>query len=317
MTVPAISIVCPMYHEAGNLPALMERLLPVLTALTSDWEIVLVDDGSSDETFAIASHYAQHNSRIRALQFSRNFGKEIAIACGLHHSRGQVVVLMDADLQHPPEMIPALIAKWQEGFDMVYGVRTSRNTDSAARRIISRIFYHVFSFVSSTNLPQGAGDFRLMNRKVVGALNALPERTRFTKGLYSWVGFRSTGVPFEIEVRNAGASHWNLRRLLSLAVDGITAFSVMPLRVWTYIGLAVSSVAFIYALYILIHTLIYGADVAGFPTLIISVMMLSGIQLMSLGVLGEYIGRIFTEVKARPMYIVAVDTATIQEHAPQ
>lgn len=311
-----LSIVCPMYNEGENLHALFARLFPVLESLTPAWELVLVDDGSADESFAIAAQAAQTEPRIRALKFSRNFGKEIAIAAGLHHARGQVTVLMDADLQHPPEVIPQLIAQWQNGYDMVYGVRQSRDTDSALRRFVSRMFYKVFSYVSNTNLPEGAGDFRLMSRKIVDALNMMPERNRFTKGLYSWVGFKHIGVPFEIEERLSGQSHWGFRKLLGLAIDGITAFSSMPLRVWTYIGLIVSLIAFVYAMVILTQTLLYGADVPGFPTIVVSVMMLSGIQLLSLGVLGEYLGRIFTEVKGRPLYLIAEDTACTPPPAP-
>ncbi len=310
---PAISVVIPMHNEAGNLDALFERLKPVLEALSPQWEVVLVDDGSLDNSYALAGLMALKDPRIRAIKLSRNFGKEIAIACGLHHARGGVVVLMDADLQHPPELIPEFVKKWQEGFDMVYGIRADRHTDGYIRRKITLAFYKIFSYVSNTNLPQGAGDFRLMSRKVVDALNQMGERTRFTKGLYSWVGFNTTGIEFDMNERNAGVSQWGFKKLLGLAIDGITAFSTMPLRMWTYVGVSISSFAFLYALLIMIRTLIYGSDTAGFPTLIVSIMLLSGIQLISLGVLGEYLGRIFTEVKARPMYLVAEDTASPTE----
>lgn len=302
---PDLSVVVPMHNEARNVDLLFRRLLSVLEGLDMTFEVVCVDDGSRDTTVAILEDWNRREPRIRAVSFSRNFGKEIGIAAGLDHARGRAVILMDADLQHPPEVIPEFIAKWREGYAMVYGVRRDRSTDGALRRMLSRGFYKLFASLSPTDLPEGAGDFRLMDRKVVDALGSVTERTRFTKGLYAWVGFKQTGVLFDVEERaDGGASRFNLRRLLAFAIDGIAAFSTLPLRVWTLVGLAVSAFAFIFAAIILTRTVIYGADVPGFASLIVSVSFFSGIQLITLGVLGEYVGRIFVEVKGRPLYIV-------------
>jgi glycosyltransferase involved in cell wall biosynthesis len=218
-------------------------------------------------------------------------------------------MLMDADLQHPPEAIPEFLAKWYEGFEVIYGVRRTRETDGPVRRLASRVFYRLFRTFSPIELPRGAGDFRLFDRKALDALNRLGERVRFTKGLYSWIGFRQTGIPFEVAEREQGTSSFNARRLFGLAFDGLTAFTMMPLRIWSYIGLAVSIFAFAYALIFLTRTILFGVDVPGYPSLIISVMFFSGIQLLSLGVLGEYLGRIFIEVKGRPLYFVAEEIA--------
>jgi glycosyltransferase involved in cell wall biosynthesis len=302
---PDLSVVVPMHNEARNIDALFRRLLPVLEGLDMTFEVVCVDDGSRDATMAILEDWNRREPRVRAVSFSRNFGKEVGIAAGLDHARGRAVVLMDADLQHPPEVIPEFVAKWREGHAMVYGVRRDRATDGALRRFLSRGFYKLFAALSPTDLPEGAGDFRLMDRKVVDALGAVTERTRFTKGLYAWVGFKSAGVTFDVEERaDGGASRFNLKRLVSFAIDGIAAFSTLPLRVWTVVGLVVSAFAFLYAAVILTRTLFMGVEVPGFASLIVSVMFFAGIQLVTLGVIGEYIGRIFVEVKGRPLYIV-------------
>jgi glycosyltransferase involved in cell wall biosynthesis len=302
---PDLTVVAPMFEESANLERLFARLVPVLEATGLAFEILCVDDGSSDDTMAKLEAEAAREPRLRALRLSRNFGKEVAIAAGLRHARGRAVVVIDADLQHPPELIHAFLARWREGYAMVYGVRRDRATDGALRRLLTRAFYGLFDAVSPTRLPPGAGDFRLLDRRVVDALNAITERNRFTKGLYAWVGFKSVAVEFDVEERaDGGRSRFSARRLLSFAIDGITAFSTWPLRVWTYVGLAVSAFAMLYAAAFLARTILYGADVPGFPSLIVSVMFFAGVQLITLGVLGEYIGRIFVEVKGRPLYVV-------------
>ena len=312
-TKPELSVIVPMHNEAANLVPLLDRLIPVLEAIDPRFEILFVDDGSRDDSFELVRQLYAKEPRLRAIALSRNFGKEVALAAGLAHARGRAVVLMDGDRQHPPELINAFVAKWREGFHMVYGVRRDRETDSALRRWFSDGFYHLFAALSPTQLPRGAGDFRLLDRKAVDALNLIRERTRFTKGLYSWIGFKAVGVEFDVEERaDGGGSRWNARRLFSFALDGITAFSTLPLRVWSYVGVVISAFALLLALYFIAETLIWGIAVPGFPSLIVSVMFFAGVQLITLGVLGEYIGRIFVEVKQRPLFLVSDEIGSAQ-----
>ncbi len=299
-----IAVVVPVYNEAENIPRLLERLTPLLERVASSHRIVFVDDGSRDNTIEAirAANEADHN--VTAVSFSRNFGKEIAIAAGLDNAEADAVVIMDADLQHPPEVIEQFVAKWREGYQNVYGARVDRDTDSVVRRVFSKRFYKMFAALGETSLPEGAGDFRLLDRQCVLALRAMGERARFSKGLYAWIGFKSIGVPFQVAERASGESKFSYRKLTRFALDGLMSFSTMPLKVWTYIGTAISAFSMLMALRFLISTAIYGVDVPGFASLIVSVMFLGGVQLLSLGVLGEYIGRIFAEVKRRPLYLV-------------
>ena len=299
-----LSLVIPAFNEAGNLPALLARVVPLLDRLSKDWELIFVDDGSSDDTFAHIAAAHVKDARIRCVSFSRNFGKEIAIAAGLDAARGDAVVIMDADLQHPPEMIEKFMELWREGYDVVYGQRIDRQTDSWARRAFTAVFYHLFASFGETPLPDGAGDFRLLDRKAVNALRLMGERARFSKGLYAWIGFKAIGVPFEVSDRITGSSKFGFSRLISFAFDGIASFSTVPLRVWTYIGALVSGFALVMAASVVINTLIYGIDVPGYATIVVSITFFAGIQLLSLGIIGEYIGRIFAEVKRRPLYLV-------------
>lgn len=302
---PELSVIVPVFNEGENVNLLVEKLSPVLDGCVTSWEVLFVDDGSRDDTLPRIRALAEGNPRLRAVSFSRNFGKEIAIAAGLDHAHGRAVVIIDADLQHPPETIATFVAKWREGFDMVYGQRVDRSTDGAARRWLTEKFYSVFERFGETALPEGAGDYRLMDRKVVESLRRMGERARFSKGLYAWVGFRSIGIPFEVQDRVHGQSKFSYRKLTSFAFDGLASFSTLPLKVSTYIGTIISSFAILYALFFAIKTAFVGADVPGFPSLIVSVMFFSGIQLVFLGIIGEYVGRIFAEVKRRPLYIVA------------
>jgi|DewCreStandDraft_4_1066084.scaffolds.fasta_scaffold00035_57 glycosyltransferase involved in cell wall biosynthesis len=299
-----LSVIVPMRNEARNLGALLDRLRPVLDRLGLPAEVICVDDGSTDATAAMLKLAHAADQRIKAISLSRNFGKEVALAAGLHEARGRAAVLMDADLQHPPELIERFVALWREGYEMVYAQRRDRNADGPLRRWLSTAFYRLFAIVGQTELPPGAGDFRLLDRKVIDALNTIEERTRFTKGLYSWVGFRQVGVPYDVADRADGRSRFNLLTLWRHAVDGITAFSTIPLRVWSYLGLLVSSVALGYGCYMVVRTLLYGTDLPGYPSLMVAIMLLSGVQLVGLGVMGEYVGRIFAEVKRRPLYLV-------------
>jgi polyisoprenyl-phosphate glycosyltransferase len=301
-----LSIVVPMLNEERGLEALVQKLKPVLDATGMSWEVVFIDDGSRDRTRDILRRLNRDDPRLKAVAFSRNFGKERAVAAGLKSAKGDAVVLMDADLQHPPEIIPQFIAKWREGYDIVYGQRDDRETDGVARRTFSKAFYGAFKAMSGTTLPDGAGDFRLLDRRAVDAMNRFSERVRFNKGLYAWIGFPSVGVTFHVPPRFDGTkSRFKPRALVRFALDGLVSFTTMPLRVWSYVGVIVSGLSFAYILGFLIKMLIWGGGAAGFPTLIIAILFLGGIQLISLGVIGEYLGRMYEEVKGRPLYIVA------------
>ncbi len=300
-----LSIVIPVFNEGPNVAPLCARLRPVLDRITGSWEIVFVDDGSGDDTVARIADENARDGRVGAVSFSRNFGKEIAIAAGLDHARGRAVVIMDADLQHPPEVIETFVERWREGYVMVYGQRTDREGEGPVKRGFASAFYRLFERFGETSLPEGAGDFRLIDRKGVEVLRVLGERARFSKGLYAWIGFKATGVPYVVAQREHGTTKFSFRKLFRFAFDGITSFSTMPLRVWTYVGGVVSALAFAAALFFAIRTVTFGSDVPGYPSLIVSIMFFSGIQLISLGVIGEYIGRIFAEVKRRPLYVVA------------
>jgi glycosyltransferase involved in cell wall biosynthesis len=302
---PKLSVVIPVHNESANIAPLCERLLPVLERIDPAWEAIFVDDGSRDETWSLVKDLSRREPRIGAVSFSRNFGKEIAIAAGLDHARGDAVVIMDADLQHPPEMIEAFVERWKQGYDMVYGQRTDRSDETRTRRGFAHLFYRWFSQFGEVGLPEGAGDFRLIDRKGVEVLKTLGEKARFSKGLYAWIGFKGTGVPFVVEERRFGATKWSFRKLVRFAFDGIAAFSTVPLRIWTYLGFVISFLSIATAIFFFIRTMLFGTDLPGFPSLIVSIMFFSGIQLMSLGVIGEYVGRIFAEVKRRPLYVVA------------
>lgn len=303
--IPEISVAIPVFNEAQNLRALVARLVPTLEATVSSFEIVFVDDGSSDATLEVLRELHAADSRLTALSFSRNFGKEIAIAAGLDHARGKAVVLMDADLQHPPETIAAFVAKWREGYKNVYGQRRDRATDPKLRTLFTTLYYALFDRFGDTPLPRGAGDFRLLDRQAIDALGKMRERARFSKGLFAWIGFKSIGVPFEVEERAAGSSKYSYAKLLRFALDGIMSFSSVPLKVWAYVGMGISAFALAMAAYYFIRTVLYGVDVPGYASLIVSIAFFGGIQLFSLGVLGEYIALIFAEVKRRPLYLVA------------
>lgn len=306
--IPVLSVVIPLYNESGSLGLLHQRLSAALDTLPVEVgrrELVFVDDGSRDTTFAEVAMLRTQDANVKAIRFARNFGKEAAMAAGLRAASGDVVVLMDGDLQHPPELIPEMVAHWQQGASMVTAVRRSRDTDPWLRRQLSRAFYSLFKRVSEVALAEGGGDFRLFDRAVVDAINSLPERTRFMKGITSWVGFRQVEVDFEPAERAAGASAWSMLRLVRYAVDGLSTFSTLPLRVWSLVGLVMAAISGLYGGWLVVRTAIWGIDVPGYASIMVAVLFLSGIQLISLGVLGEYVGRIFTEVKARPLYLVA------------
>jgi glycosyltransferase involved in cell wall biosynthesis len=303
--MPELSIILPFHNESASVHHLLARLYPVLGQLGLSYEIICVDDGSSDNTFATLVHERQFDQRLKVVRFARNFGKETALTCGLHMAKGRAAITMDSDLQHPPEVIPELLKKWREGYEIVYATRASRKTDSLQHRLCSRAFYAVFRMIADIQMPEGAGDFCLIDRKAIDAINAMPERNRFMKGLTAWVGFKQGTVPFEVGLRDSGHSHWNFFRLIRFAFDGLSAFSTLPLRIWTWCGALVSFAAMAYAFYLILDTLIYGVSVPGFASLMVGILFLGGLQLLSLGFIGEYMARIFTEVKARPLYFVS------------
>jgi len=304
LRTPSISCVVPAFNEAQNLPRLLPVLIDQLRLLTNSWEIVIIDDGSSDTTLATLQPWL-NGPGVVCLALSRNFGKEAALGAGLDHARGDVVITLDADLQHPVELLAPMLTSWREGSDMVYAVRADRSAESALKRLGARVFYSLMRFGSSIEIPPHAGDFRLMDRCVVDALCALPERTRFMKGLYAWVGYRSSAIEFTPPPRLAGNSGFGVRALFSLAASGITAFSNLPLRLASALGFVLAFIAIAYGMWVMIDHFINGGDVAGWATIVVGLMFFSGVQLLFIGVLGEYLGRVYEEVKLRPRYIVA------------
>jgi glycosyltransferase involved in cell wall biosynthesis len=301
---PFVSVVVPAFNEEANLRRLLPRLAGFLAQRLKAWEIVLVDDGSRDGTEAVIDEWVALCPQFRALQLSRNFGKEAALTAGLEASRGEVVVQLDADLQHPHELLDTMLARWRDGADVVYAVRADRRDESWLKRLGSRAFYRMVRGTERFQLPPDAGDFRLMDRAVVDALLQLPERNRFMKGLYAWVGFRAEPLPYVPAPRAQGASHFSPMRLLRFSLDGITGFTTWPLRVVSVVGAALAALAFLYGGYLTVHYLLHGADVPGWTTVVDLVLLFAGIQMLSIGVLGEYVARIFEEVKQRPLYVV-------------
>lgn len=300
----SISIVIPVYNEAESLSALLARLKPVLEEVGLAWEILFVNDGSRDATLEglRAAHAA--DERVTYISLSRNFGKEAALTAGLHHARGDAVVPMDADLQDPPELLPEMVRLWQGGYKVVLATRRSREGEGAFKRFTAYEFYRLMSRVSTIHIPENTGDFRLMDRQVVEAIRHLPERTRFMKGLFAWVGFTTAQIYYDRPPRAHGAPKQSLRRLWQLAKDGIFSFTTLPLRITTYLGAMISLLAVVYALFLVARTLVHGVDVPGYASLMTAVLLLGGLQLLSLGILGEYIGRIYREAKQRPVFVV-------------
>jgi len=303
---PAITCVVPAYNEAENLGLLLTGLTAQLAELTDRWEVIVIDDGSRDATPAAMAPWvaAPAPPGVRYVRLSRNFGKEAALTAGIDRAVGDVVLLMDADLQHPASLVPEMVTAWQQGADMVCAARASRADESWRKRIGTAIFYRLVNHNSPVPIPVDAGDFRLMDRRVVDALKALPERNRFMKGLYAWVGFHNVIIPYVPAERHAGVSTFSLRSLSKLAFTGVTAFTNAPLRLWSGIGVVVALGALAFGAWIVMAYFLYGADVPGWATLVCGMMFFSGVQLLSIGILGEYVGRIFDEVKQRPVYLV-------------
>ena len=296
-------MVVPAFNEATGLAVFHDRLLRAMAEVAS-WEVVYVNDGSTDLTLSVMEALHQADGRVAVVSLSRNFGKEIAVTAGLDHAAGEAVVIIDADLQDPPEVIPALIAGWRGGFDMVCAKRRSRAGETWLKRRTARGFYRLMQRMGDLKMPEDTGDFRLMSRLVVDAVRQLREQHRFMKGLFAWVGYKTTYVLYDREPRYDGRSKWNYWTLWNLALEGITSFTVMPLKLATYVGLAVALLSVIYAVQVIVKTLLIGNPVAGYPSLVTIVLFLGGVQLMFLGVIGEYLGRIFNETKQRPLYLV-------------
>jgi glycosyltransferase involved in cell wall biosynthesis len=299
-----LSVVIPAYNEAPGLPELHRRLATVLDGIGEPWEALYVNDGSRDATLAVLRQMREADRHVAIVNLSRNFGKEVATTAGLDHARGQAIVVIDADLQDPPEVIPDLVTAWREGFDMVYAQRRERHGDTTVKRATAALFYRMMQRMGRVPLPPNAGDFRLMSRRAVDALLRMREHHRFMKGLFAWIGFPTRAVLYDRAPRHAGETKWNYWKLWNFALEGITSFTVMPLKVATYLGLAVALFAAIYGGVIVVRTLLFGTSVPGYPSLMAVVLFLGGAQLMTLGVIGEYLGRVFNETKNRPLYFV-------------
>jgi glycosyltransferase involved in cell wall biosynthesis len=287
-----LSVVVPLYNEELNIDYLFERLVTVLSRLNMKYEIICVNDGSKDNTLERLIEYHHQNPEIKVVNLS------------LDYANGNAVVPIDADLQDPPELIAELVEKWREGYDVVYATRRSREGESWVKRFTANVFYRTLDSISSVPIPRDTGDFRLLDRRVVDALKQMPERNRFMKGLFAWVGFKQTSVLYDRPSRYKGETTWNYWQLWNLAIDGFTSFSFIPLKVWSYIGLLVAMPSFFYATFLVIRTLIFGVDFPGYASIMVAILFLGGVQLVSLGIIGEYIGRVYEEVKRRPLYLV-------------
>ena len=300
----ALSIVVPAYNEEDVLPIFHARLLASLKNVEGGWEIVYVNDGSKDGTLRILKELQAAHAAVGVAALSRNFGKEAAMSAGLMLARGNAVILIDSDLQDPPELIPAMLEAWRQGADVVNMRRRSRQGETWFKKASAHWFYRVINGLSEVPIPEDVGDFRLLSRRAVEALNQLPERNRFMKGLFAWIGYRQVTIDYDRHARAAGETKWPYLKLLNFAIEGITGFSVIPLRLASYAGFLTAFVAFIYALVMLVKTLTLGDSVKGFPTLILAILILGGLQLMAMGIIGEYLGRLFMESKRRPLYLL-------------
>jgi polyisoprenyl-phosphate glycosyltransferase len=298
------SAIIPVYNEAEVVPALYWRLTRIMEGLGELYEIIFVDDGSRDDSPALLRELWEKDTRVKFLSLSRNFGHQIAITAGLDHSSGQAVIVMDADLQDPPELIPQLIEQWRKGFDLVFAVRQQRRGDGLFKRATAALFYRIFRYLSATDIPMDAGDFRLMSRRAVEALKVIRERNRFIRGLAGWIGFPQTSVPFVRDVRQAGETKYSLKTMVRFAFNGIISFSLVPLQLAGYFGFVVSATSFVYLAYAVWLKLFTDRVVLGWTSVMVAMLFLGGVQLISLGIIGEYLGRIYEEVKQRPLYII-------------
>lgn len=301
---PMLSVVVPMYNEEEGVDIFFARLVPVLAAVTPDFEIICVDDGSTDNTLKLLHRHHERDKRIKLISLSRNFGKDTALSAGLDFTRGEAVIPIDADLQDPPELIAQMVGKWREGFEVVYARRSDRGTDDMQKRMSAGMFYRIHNWLADVAIPDNTGDFRLMDRRVVEALRSLPEKTRFMKGLFAWVGFRQTSVEYARQPRAAGTTKWRYWKLWNFALDGITGSSTVPLRIWTYFGIGVALCTLAYAFGLFVYTVLFGNDVPGYASMMVAVLFLGSMNIIATGILGEYVGRIYSEVRNRPLYLV-------------
>ncbi len=299
-----ISVVTPCFNEAGSLAEFVSRVAAVLRPVGQRFEIVFVNDGSTDETLLEMSALAEKDDEISVVNLTRNFGKEIALTAGLAHAVGDAVVVIDCDLQDPPELILAFVDSYRQGYDIAYGRRTQRNGDTWLKKVTARQFYRLMRSLGPVQLPENVGDFRLISRRAVDALLRLPEAHRFMKGLFAWIGYPSVAVDYVRQPRFSGQTKWNYGKLFNLSIEGVTSFTTIPLRLTTYLGFTIATIAFLGGASYLLRTLFYGEEVRGFPTLFLTVLLLGGTQLMALGVIGEYLGRVFNETKQRPLFLV-------------
>jgi len=299
-----ISIVVPVFNEQDVILEFHRRLSIVIDQLAVPAEIIYVNDGSSDHTLSILTTLQTQDNRVGLINLSRNFGKEIALTAGLDHVSGQAAIVIDADLQDPPELIPELIREWKNGYDVVYAQRSTRNGDSLAKRATAYLFYRLIQKVSRVSIPADTGDFRLLSRRALSSLKQLREQHRFMKGLFAWIGYPQKAVPYQRDPRFAGTTKWNYWKLWNFALEGITSFTTAPLKIASYLGLISALGAFFYGIYIVLLTMSSGNSVPGYPSLLVVILFFGGVQLFSIGVLGEYLGRMFDETKNRPIYIV-------------
>ena len=307
---PELSVIVPVKDEEDAIKVFVARVSTVLDGLHGgdgaalSWEILFVDDGSRDASLAAILEANGRDGRIVGVSLSRNFGKEAALSAGLDHARGAAVIPIDVDLQDPPEVIEQMLQKWRDGHDVVYGVRRNRELDSLPKRLTADLYYRAHNRLSHDKIPEHAGDFRLLDRKVVDIIRRMPERNRFMKGLFAWSGFKQAAVEYDRAERSLGQTKFNYWKLWELAIDGITSASTLPLRIWSYLGGAFALLGLAYAVFVTVRTLLFGADVRGYPSMMVAILFFGGLQLLSLGILGEYVGRILVEVKQRPIYVV-------------
>ena len=299
-----IAIVIPAYNEEDNVEIAYKRLKEVLDSTNYDYELIFVDDGSKDNTLSKLLELYEKDKKVKVISLSRNFGKEIALSAGLDYVDADAVIPFDVDLQDPPEVIPKLIAKFEEGYDVVNAVRSKREGETFLKKFTSKVFYRIINKLTDIEIPQDAGDFRLISKAALNAVKQIRERKRFMKGIFAWVGFKTTSVYYERAPRHAGKTKWNYLKLIDLAIEGITSFSTVPLRLASLLGIIVSLTAFLYAVWITISKILYGNPVKGYPSMMVAILFLGGVQLITIGIIGEYVGRIYEEVKQRPLYIV-------------
>ncbi len=299
-----LSVIVPMRDEALNIPHFFDRLIPLLERLGITYEVICVDDGSKDHTLDLLLEIRKGNAAVKVISLSRNFGKDVALTAGIEHAAGAALIPIDCDLQDPPELIEEMLKKWREGYDVVLATRRARLGETRLKRATAKLFYRTFRKIADFPIPADTGDFRLMDRRVAAALAMLPERSRFMKGLFAWLGFSQATILYEREPRHAGSSNWNYWKLWNFAIDGMTSFSSFPLKIWSYVGLGISLLAFLYATLLIFLRLTKGIDVPGYASLMVTVLFLGGVQLITLGIIGEYLARVYTEVKGRPLYIV-------------